>query len=199
MQDLNTSHVKSTKGGLTGHLLRRLLHFSMILVPIVYYYCGDIITYYLTLTPQLIIIILSAVAIIFEIVRLWFGVRVFGQREHETKQISSFTWAIVSMALVLLFAPGKEYGIPIIACCAIADPIIGELRSLKVNKVLVFIAGMVSVAVIWWLCFWWLNTPWFWAWIMAPVTVAAEWPQLKWIDDNATMQLIPLLLVYFLV
>jgi hypothetical protein len=34
---------------------------------------------------------------------------------------------------------------------------------------------------------------------MGPLTTAAEWPKLKWIDDNATMTLIPLATILLLV
>lgn len=40
----------------------------------------------------------------------------------------------------------------------------------------------------WYFC----NTPLWMAAVMAPLTVAAEWPRLRYIDDNATMILIPL-------
>ena len=35
--------------------------------------------------------------------------------------------------------------------------------------------------------------------LMAPLTMASELPKLRWIDDNATMVLIPLAAVLFIV
>ncbi len=195
----NNNHVANTKGGIKGHVIRRLLHVGMILVPFIYYYYGAFFTAYLKMSPQFLVIALLALTLFLEIIRLVTGLTVFGQRQHESKQVSSFTWAVISMALVLLFAPGREYAMPIIASCAIGDPVIGELRSAKVRTWLVVLAGLVVIGAIWYLSAYWYGITGWWAVVMAPLTVAAEWPQLKWIDDNALMQLIPLLLVCFIV
>ena len=42
------------------------------------------------------------------------------------------------------------------------------------------------------------GTPVWMAFILAPVCMIAEWPRLTYIDDNATMLLIPLALVLLL-
>ncbi|MBS0351263.1 MAG: hypothetical protein JSR33_08780 [Proteobacteria bacterium] len=119
----------------------------------------------------------------------------FGQRDYERKRISAFTWGAVAMGLVLLFAPGKQFTVPIIAAYAIGDPLLGELRSSKLAKYWAFIAGVILVTGIWLAVHFWLGTPIWYSYFMGVITVAAEWPCLKWIDDNALMQLIPLLIV----
>ena len=43
------------------------------------------------------------------------------------------------------------------------------------------------------------GTPLWLAPIMAPLCVAAEWPRLRWIDDNATILLIPLTAILLVV
>jgi len=46
---------------------------------------------------------------------------------------------------------------------------------------------------------WYLfGTPLWMAVLLAPVCMIAEWPRLRYIDDNATMVLIPLALVIIL-
>ena len=55
-----------------------------------------------------------------------------------------------------------------------------------------------GVRVIWLGCGYFLGTPYWMAILMGPVTMAAELPKLKWIDDNATMLLIPAAVVLIL-
>lgn len=187
--------IENTKGGLSGHIARRIIHMCMALLPIVYYYWGDIIANWFDITPKIIVIILVSIIILAELIRLVFGVTIFGQRKHEAKQLSSFAWGALSMGLVLLLAPGPKFGIPIIWACSFGDPFVGELRRLALPNYFIFILGALFIIGIWTLCSWWFKTPYWLAWIMGPITMAAEWPNLTWIDDNATMQLVPLFLI----
>ena len=59
------------------------------------------------------------------------------------------------------------------------------------DKTKVNIIGIAGAAIIWIICWYLVGTPLLLAVIMAPLVVAAESPRLKWIDDNATMLLIP--------
>lgn len=52
--------------------------------------------------------------------------------------------------------------------------------------------------VIWLTCSMAFGTPIWMALLLAPVCMLAEWPRLTYIDDNATMLLIPLALVLLL-
>src|SRR5271170_3923561 len=108
----------STKGGSTAHWMRRALHLGMILIPWLYY------TYHLS--PRVLWILLSVVVLL-EVIRLTFGIQLFGQRIHEVKRVSSFAWGAVSLFLVLLFTT-PQFAYPIIAGCAFGDPLVGELR-----------------------------------------------------------------------
>jgi len=191
-----TNHILKTRGGGFGYLIRRLIHISSFVIPLIYYDFGQPIAAVFHITPTVLLWCLIGVVIILEVMRLCFGWLAFGQRQHETKQISSFAWAAVSIFLVLLFAPGKAYAIPIIWSCAFGDPLLGELRRFRLRTVWVIIIGVVFIAGIWWLSTVWLGTPWWWALLMGPLIVASEWPNFRWIDDNATMQLLPLLLVW---
>lgn len=187
-----------TKGGGFGHWIRRLIHVFMLIIPFIYYYLGTTIASTLQLSPHVLVIIIVVLIFLLEVIRLFSNWTVFGQRAYEAKQISSFTWGALAIGLVLLFAPGKEYGIPIIVSWALGDPLLGELRRLKFPIRWVVIMGSVFIAGLWWISAWWFATPWWMALLMSPVTVAAEWPNLSWIDDNAMMQLIPLLVIFLL-
>ncbi len=174
-----------TVGGGLGHWTRRALHVAMMLIPILYYYWGN---YYL-------VWFVLALVILIEIIRLRRGFVIFGQRQHEARQISSFAWGVIGIAVVLLLVPKTIYAIPIVAACAIGDPLLGELRLHRVPAWLTALLGVFVVAVIWWVSNLWLHMNAWMPWLLAIVTVAAEWPNIKWIDDNALMQWAPLLLI----
>lgn len=190
--------IENTKGGLSGHIARRMVHMGMALIPIIYYFWGRIIAGWFDVTPNIIVIILAGIIILAELIRLIFGVTIFGQRKHEAKQLSSFAWGTISTALVLLLAPGAKFGIPIIWACAFGDPFVGELKRLPLPNYFILGLGALFIVGIWTLCSWWFQTPYWLAWLMGPITMAVEWPNLTWIDDNATMQLVPLLLILFI-
>lgn len=187
-------HEQETRGGWAGHLVRRLLHVGMVFVPWIYYQYGASISAFFHLSPTGLLWSLVLLVIVLEIIRLSFKLQIFGQRPHETKQISSFAWGAISLFLVLLFAP-KPFAYPIVASCALGDPFLGELRRFRWSSGLVLLLGMLFIAGIWLLASHWFGIAWWWAMIMGPVVVAAERIPLRWIDDNATMQLIPLLII----
>ena len=182
---MQTGYEATTKGGWLGHGLRRMVHIAMAVVPWIYYH------YAISATVLWVLLILL---VVLEGLRLTFGLQLFGQRVHEAKRISSFAWGGSALLLVLLLSP-PMFAYPIIVACALGDPLLGELRRLGLLTGLVVVCGLVVVAAIWLGATWWLATPWWWALIMAPLTVVAEWPNLKWIDDNAMMQLVPLIVV----
>lgn len=181
-----------TKGGIKGHVVRRLIHVCTFLIPLVYYFWLEPITTVLKITPGQVVIIIVAIILILENIRLKMHLTFFGQRPHEARGISSFAWGTFSIGLVLLFAPGPQFGIPIIWSCAFADPVLGELKSLGIKYIITFIVGFLLISLIWWLCHQWLNTPVLWAPIMGIIITLVEKPNFKWIDDNALMQLVPL-------
>ena len=191
----STRKQASTYGSARSHLLRRLIHLCQVFYPLIYYYYGHEISQFIHAPLNTIILILLALIVILEAIRLALGITFYGQRQHESKQISSFAWSAISICLVLLFAPGKEYGIPIIWGCALGDPLMGELRRFGVRSFNGFIIGVIFLLILWLFCAWWLGISWWFSIIMAPVIVAVEWPNIKWLDDNATMQLVPLLIV----
>jgi hypothetical protein len=195
---LSKTHAEQTVGGLSGHLLRRVVHVAIAATPLLYYAYGATVGGWFHLTAKQILLVIIAISIIFEVLRLKFGWTVFGQRQHEAKRISAFAWGAVSVCLVLLLAPDKRFAIPIVWSCAIVDPILGELRRTHLRPLWIAALGIVAVMLIWWLATWWWQTPWLLAWLMGPLIVWLEWPNFRWIDDNALMQLVPLLVIMLL-
>lgn len=186
-----------TKGGIFGHLLRRLVHISILIYPLLYYDVASLVADHYEFSPAYFLLVFAILAIVAEVIRLSFGWVVIGQRPYESHYISSFTWGAVSFCLVMFLLP-KMYGIPIIFVVALVDPLMGELRRAMVDPKWVAVIGIISAWFIWFMCYFWLHTPWWFAFIIAPVTVAAEWPSFKWIDDNALMSLVPMIVVLIL-
>ena len=74
----------------------------------------------------------------------------------------------------------------------------GELRRKEFTDRQVMVYATVLILVIWLVASFQFGTPLWMAFMLAPVCMIAEWPRLTYIDDNATMVLIPLALVMLL-
>lgn len=189
-----------THGGYWGHLWRRLIHVTMIAIPILYY--TVVVPFLLDnhASEHKVLLGILLIALVFEAIRLWKGFIFFGHREHERNQISSFTWGISSIVIVLLFIPHSghheiAYALPIIGGCALGDPWIGELRTYHVNHFITVISATILIALLWLICSVLFHIPWWYALIGAPLAVIGEYTKLRWIDDNATMMLLPLIAI----
>lgn len=181
-------------GGLYGHLFRRSIHVGMILIPIWYYQYNTAITTRYHLPHYTLLLLIACIVLIIEIVRLNMGWVFFGQRTLEKHVISSFAWGLISIVLVLLWAPEKAYAFPIIISCALGDPVIGELRQWYSNWKASFI-GLILILLIWYCFYVWMGTPWLLCLLMPWIIVIVEWPNFTWIDDNALMLLTPLFII----
>ncbi len=200
LKPFDTDHVKHSIGGFRGHALRRATHMVMALIPLIYYGRGVEISDYLGMNPEQLVSTIIITLIIIEALRIKMGIVVIGQREYEAKQISALAWGGLAVALALLIAPddGKTglesglYGIPLIFGLTFVDPIMGEIKRKKQNLKLAIWAGMLTSYGVWIGCHFWIGTPLVISLLLAPLTVLGEVPSLKYIDDNATMVLIPL-------
>lgn len=182
-------------GGFAAHLLRRMVHIGSLLVLWLYYQYGKTVASFFGLPLSLLIWLVLGCVLILEVLRLRERWTIFGQRQYERTRISAFTWGAVGMALVLLFAPGKQFAIPIITGYALGDPLLGELRRTTMPRMAVVLLGLIALGGVWGLAHIWLGTPLWLIFLMPPITLAAEWPCFTWIDDNALMQLIPLAII----
>ena len=194
-------HVKHSVGGRKGHIFRRFFHISMIGIPWLYYVHGEAIGDLVSLSPTQFISMFGLVAIILESLRIKFGILIVGQREYEKHQTSALAWGALSIALTIVaLTPWEGSGdthagwltIPIILSLAFGDPAMGEARRTGLDNRTVYAIGTIVCGLIWIACGYFFGTPYWMALLMGPLTMAAELPKLKWIDDNATMLLIPL-------
>ncbi|QTS84119.1 hypothetical protein [Coxiella endosymbiont of Amblyomma nuttalli] len=184
--------------GLKVRIFRRFLHVGIFLVSLFYFTYAKVIARFTNLSTKYLLLIIIILVIMFEIVRLKSGLVLYGQREREAKNISSFSWTVVSLCVVLLLAPGKQYAIPITASCAFVDPLLGELRRTQLNRILIFFIGVIVAMLIWLATFFWLKIDWLLILLMGPLVVMLEWPNFRWVDDNALVQLGTLFIILVL-
>ena len=130
--------------------------------------------------------------------RLRLGFTVFGQRDYEATQISALAWGAFGVGMVFLLAPTEAYAWPLILSLSLGDPLMGELRRKGMDTRNVMLVSTLALLVIWLAAWSQFGTPLWMAVLLAPVCMIAEWPRLTYIDDNATMVLIPLALVMIL-
>jgi hypothetical protein len=196
-------HVIHSVGGFSGHILRRIIHVSLAIIPWVYYWHGEAIAGKVGYTPQNVAFIVLGIIIVAELVRLKIGFTIFGQRAYEANQLSALFWGAVSVVIALAFSPlvgvmGAALGTPLVLGLAFGDPVMGEVRRAGKEPKFVAIGGLITVYVVWLLSWYCLNTPLLFALLIPPIQVASEWPRLRWIDDNGTMVLIPFLVILLL-
>jgi hypothetical protein len=187
----------ATIGGIWGHILRRVIHVSMILIPLIYYHVTDNYFHDGVRIERIILLITLLVILLIEALRIKFGLAIIGHREHERNNISTACWGLVSIIIIFLFLSGSEqhaisYALPLIGGCALGDPWMGELRMFHVNNKIIIISATIIIAALWLLCSYIFHTPWWYALFAAPLAVVGEYFKFSWIDDNATMMLLPL-------
>jgi len=100
--------------------------------------------------------------------------------------------------MVFLLAPTEAYAWPLILSLSLGDPLMGELRRKGMTSRQVMLVSTVALLAIWLVTWAQFGTPLWMAFFLAPVCMLSEWPRLTYIDDNATMILIPLALVLIL-
>ena len=205
--EYEVDHVKHSVGGRSGHIFRRLFHMSMAAIPWAYYVHGESIADLVSLTPLQVVASIGITAIILESLRMKTGFLIVGQREYEKHQTSALAWGAVSIALTIIaLSPWEGSGdthagwltVPIILSLTFGDPAMGEARRMGVDNKSVYAIGTIICWLIWLGCGYFLGTPYWMAILMGPLTMTAELPKLKWIDDNATMLLIPAAVVLIL-
>jgi len=192
-------HVDHSVGGFGGHAFRRFTHVSMTAIPFIYYLYGQDVADIISIEAKQLVSIVCFLIIITEILRLRFGIVIFGQREYEAEQISALAWGGLAVSLALLLAPGEGdgleagvYGIPLIVGLTLVDPVMGEIKRTKQDLRMAIYVGLVVSYFVWLGCHFWLGTDIVAAILLAPLTVLGELPKTKDIDDNATMILFPL-------
>lgn len=187
-----TNPVEESVGGMQGHLLRRIIHLSMVFIPYFFFEHGKNIASVIGIERDELVAFLLLAIVTGEYIRLKLGFTVFGQRAYEAHQVSALAWGGLSICLVLLIVPYEEYAYPLIVSLALGDPFMGELRRKKISQKMLIASTLFVLGLIWIGAWHFFETPWWFVPIMAPLCMVSEWPRYTMIDDNATMLLIPL-------
>jgi len=193
-----TNPVETSVGGMNVHILRRVIHLSMAAIPLLYFRLGDDVASKVSMELDQVVASVVLFALIAESIRLRYGITIFGQRDYEAKQVSALAWGAFGIGMVLLLVPHEAYAYPLIISLAFGDPLMGELRRKGIGTRQVMVVSTGVILAIWLACSLQFDTPIWIALLLAPVCMIAEWPRLRYIDDNATMLLIPLALVLLL-
>ena len=142
-------------------------------------------------------------ALLIEAGRLIRGKRIPGLRDYESDRISAYAWGAIGLAFGLLFFPG-ELVIPTFWGMAWIDPLCGYVRKRGGSP-----GYLVAAYVLLWLAVSALIVPQalyqttpitgpeviLFAPIAAALAVAAEKPDLKHVDDDFLMFVVPLLVL----
>ncbi len=204
---IDIDHAKHSVGGLGGHFFRRFTHVFMAIIPILYFTKGENLADFFSLTPNELVTYACLSLVFLEMIRLYFGIIIVGQREYEAKQISALAWGAFAVCLALLLSPGSDssegmksglYAAPLIWGLTFVDPIMGEIKRSKRGLKAAILGGLAVSYMIWFGSSYFLGTPFLASLILAPLTVLGELPSVKWIDDNATMVLLPLIALLIL-
>ena len=99
---IDIDHAKHSVGGLGGHFFRRFTHVIMALIPVFYFTKGEQISDLFSLTSSQFVMFACFILILLEMIRLYFGIIIVGQREYEAKQISALAWGAFAVCLALL-------------------------------------------------------------------------------------------------
>lgn len=193
-----TDPIEQSKGGIYGHFLRRGIHLGLSFIPFIYFAYGEKCAELVGLNLAQFVSAIVLLIIIAEAFRLKFSVVIFGQREYEAHQVSALGWGAIGIGLVMLMAPTEEYAWPLVLSLSLGDPLMGELRRKGFEDKQVMIYSTLAIAMIWLACWNFFSTPLWLVPLMAPLCMISEWPRLRWIDDNATMILIPLCAILLL-
>ena len=175
------------KSGFWAHIGRRLFHmFSISLTPFIYY---ELLkpAFPEVFFSEYLVITICFIVLAFEAVRLGNGWVLYGQRPYEARRISALAWTTFSLTLLLIFSPDKNLTYALAISCALADPLLGELRARAVDQRSAFTLSMVLIFAVWQL----LGFGWVVSILMGVLTTVVEQPKLPWLDDNALMLLIP--------
>lgn len=131
------------------------------------------------------------VVVLLEAIRLKCRYVLWGMRDYEAHQVSAMAWGALAVMLTVSLSPAPGYAYALCWTCAWVDPMVGELKSYLPNVSVYAIAVLVA-ALIWFYCVNAFSLPVWTVWVCAPVAVAAEYPRLKFLDDNFLMLVVPL-------
>lgn len=182
----------NVKGGAKWNTVRRCSH-GILALGITYYWLPDPL--FIPGFPKSYALVAAVlIACVIEFVRLK-RKRLFpGMRPYEESRIGSYVYAVIGMAVVLSIAP-DIIGIPCIIGMALCDPLAGEMRHRGFPEVRIIILAGIAYALLALgsLIFMGVNsvTIALLVAVMTPLAMLSEQIDVKHLDDDITMLIIP--------
>ena len=175
-----------------GHKRRRLSHILLSL-GVLYYWLPDPL--YAEGVPKWWgLLAATFLACVIEFVRIKRRVPIPGMRPYEEKRIGGYLYAVIGAVLVLWFSP-ISVGVPCIIGMAWCDPLAGELRHAKVKERRVAVLTAIAYALIALCSLIALGvkpiTTIVLIAVMTPLAVLSEQIEIKHLDDDLTMLVVP--------
>ncbi|MFQ5908195.1 MAG: hypothetical protein ACE5JE_05145 [Thermoplasmata archaeon] len=173
-----------------GPVLRRAIH---IVSPVLlgYYLLPDDL--YIGVPKLLVAVVFWLVTLVVEVLRLLGRLEILGIRDYERGQVSAYFWGGTGLILGLALFPPPFVVVAMFGMAWI-DPLATLTRRRGGYPYVPLIAHLVlatvGLALLTTLAFPAILTL---ALIAAVVAVAAEYPRLRWIDDDFTMLMVPLI------
>ncbi len=178
----------------TGQVVRRLVHISTP-VFLIYYFLPDPL-WMGGPTRVLGLLILLAIVLVSEVLRLVYRPKIIGMRDYEQFNISAGAWAAIAMTFTFLFFP-IGFAAPALMGMAWVDPVIGDLRKKRsplypsLPLVLYFVIALGSMAMILGPSIGVVLA----AILATPLAILAERWKSRYVDDDFLMIVIPLLAI----
>ncbi len=173
-----------------SYIIRKAVHLSAPLF-LVYYFLPS------PLWPggpsrESSLLIVLAVVMAFELVRLLTGNKVPGMREYEQEQLSAVAWAAMALTFALLFFP-LELSAPVVVGMAVVDPLIGLVRGTRWYPALPYALHAAIMMVVLSLFFALDARVVLIALITSAIALAAEGIKNRYVDDDFLMIALPLI------
>lgn len=187
------SHEVNTVGGWHGHVLRRLIHFFCLsFFTLGFYLYLPVLQSATQINKPILVLLIFVLVLAVELIRLLFGVILPGQREHERQKFSSAAWSLLGLCCVFWFIDQIGIAMAIAITSAIVDPFVGELQRFLSKSLSYSLALLLSIAI-WVACAAYFDLSYWYAFILGPIAVIAEYPHWRSLDDNFTMLVAPLI------
>lgn len=164
------------------------------------------LTYYLFPDPLGRDVPKLAVALLFvgtasciEVARISLGVKLFGMRPYEGNRVSAYAQGMLGLAFGIFLIRDPRIVVPVFLGMAWIDPLSAYCRMRKVSRLVpgaayfaLFLGTVLLMNVFA------LRYALFYAGVATFVSIAVEGPRIPQVDDDLLMQVVPEVILYFL-
>lgn len=164
------------------------------------------LTYYLFPDPLGRDVPKLAVALLFvgtasciEVARISLGVKLFGMRPYEGNRVSAYAQGMLGLAFGIFLIRDPRIVVPVFLGMAWIDPLSAYCRMRKVSRLVpgaayfaLFLGTVILMNVFA------LRYALFYAGVATFVSIAVEGPRIPQVDDDLLMQVVPEVILYFL-